>query len=48
MKEKTPKEKYMEMKMHEIKKKGIHGKPVEHKQAVAVMLSEARRKGFKV
>lgn len=38
----------MKNKMHEIKEKGIRGKPVKRDQAVAVMLSEARKKGFKI
>jgi hypothetical protein len=48
MKKKTAKEQFMEMKMKEIKDKGIRGKEVSHKQTVAVMLSDAKRKGFKV
>lgn len=48
MKKMTEKEKYMAAKMREIKEKGIRGKQVPQKQAVAVMLSEARQKGFKV
>lgn len=48
MKKMTEKEKFMSSKMHEIKMKGIRGKEVPHKQAVAVMLSTARDKGYKV
>ena len=48
MQKMTDKEQFMSRKMHEIKEKGIRGKHVKHEQAVAVALSVARKKGFKV
>jgi len=48
MAKQSEKEKFMQAKMHEIKKNGIRGKPVKHDQAVAVMLSEAKKKGYSV
>lgn len=59
MKKKTAKEEFMSMKMHEIKTKGVRRnthapvsssnqrRPVSHDQAVAIMMSEARKKGYK-
>ena len=40
--------KFMGAKMRKIKKEGIRGKKVSQKQAVAVALSMARKKGLKV
>lgn len=34
-------------KIREVKKKGVRGRKVSLKQAVAIGLSEARRKGFR-
>ena len=42
----TPKQAYIASKMHEIKKEGVRGKAVPQKQAIAISLSEARRKGY--
>ena len=35
-------------KIREVKKKGVRGRKVSLKQAVAIGLSEARRRGFRV
>ena len=40
--------KFIGAKIRKIKKEGIRGKKVSQKQAVAVALSMARKKGFKV
>jgi len=48
MKKMTPKEAFMAAKMREIKEKGVRGKQVPNKQAIAIMLSEAKRKGYKI
>lgn len=56
----SAKQKYMQMKMHEIKEKGVRKntkapvsasnprRKVSHDQMVAIALSEARKKGYKV
>jgi len=40
--------KFIGAKIRKIKKEGIRGKKVSRKQAIAVALSMARKKGFKV
>ena len=41
-------QKVISRKIREVKKKGVRGKQVSQKQAIAIGLSEARRKGFKI
>ena len=41
-------QKFVSYKIRQIKKEGIRGKKVSQKQAVAVALSMARKKGLKV
>ena len=45
---KSAKDKFIASKMHMIKKEGIRGKKVPHDQMVAVALSYAKKKGYKV
>jgi len=39
---------FMQSKMHEIKTHGVRGKKVPHRQRVAIALSYARKKGFRL